>query len=189
MTPPEHRGIKLLPPPPDPSIAPLHRSLGIPPDYAATRGLAFQPEAVATNLIKIANATDDNRTILLTLPAAEAWCRMRDAAAADGVTLLLLSGFRSIARQAEIIRAHLAAGRPIADILRSVAAPGYSEHHTGNAIDLGTPGEPPFEEGFAATAAFTWLIQRAAGFGFSLSYPRNNPHGITFEPWHWRFRR
>jgi len=99
--------------------------------------------------------------------------------------LLPLSGFRSVARQEEIIREKLSAGQPLADILRLVAAPGYSEHHTGRALDLGAPDEPPLEEGFAETAAFTWLVAHAGDYGFRLSYPRGNPHGIAYEPWHW----
>ena len=167
------------------ALASLHRSLGIPADYAAARGLAFHPEADESKLITVALAADDHREIRLTPGAADAWRRMRAAAAAEGITLLPLSGFRSIARQAEIVRAKLAEGRKIEDILRTVAAPGCSEHHTGRALDLGTPGEPPLEEGFAETPAFAWLARHAGEFGFALSYPRGNPHGIAFEPWHW----
>ncbi|HWA85443.1 MAG TPA: M15 family metallopeptidase [Opitutus sp.] len=162
----------------------LHRSLGIPADYA-TRGLAFHAEADPSDLVKVANAADDLREVLLAARAADAWQRMCAAAAADGIALLPLSGFRSIARQTEIIRTQLAAGRTIDDILRTVAAPGFSEHHTGRALDLGAPGEPRLEEGFADTAAFGWLSRRAGEFGFWLSYPRGNAHGIAFEPWHW----
>ncbi|HVU24599.1 MAG TPA: M15 family metallopeptidase [Opitutus sp.] len=170
------------------SIRALHHALGIPPDYLAARGLPLQPEAGAAELVLVACAADDHREIHLVTPAADAWRRMHDAAAADGITLLPLSGFRSVARQAEIVRAQLAAGRAIGEVLRLVAAPGCSEHHTGRALDLGTPGEPPLEEGFATTPAFAWLRRRAREFGFALSYPPGNPHGIAFEPWHWCWR-
>ena len=179
--------MKPLPRLPD-SLVALHRSLGIPPDYATMRGLPFHTEASSAELVTVAEAAADHREILLIALAAAAWCRLRDAAAADGITLLPLSGFRSIARQTEIIRAKLAAGRTIDDILRTIAAPGCSEHHTGRALDLGTPGEPSLEEGFAQTPAYAWLTRRAGEFGFMLSYPRDNPHGIGFEPWHWCWR-
>jgi len=52
------------------------------------------------------------------------------------------------------------------------AAPGYSEHHTGRAIDIGASGEPPLTETFEHTAAFRWLARRGGEFGFRLSYPR-----------------
>lgn len=156
--------------------------LGIPPDYASRRRLKLQVEA--TDLVRI-GTNADGREILLSRPAAAAWERMRSAASAAGVTLLALSGYRSIERQAEIIRAKLSAGESIDAILRVMAAPGYSEHHSGRAIDIGTPGDPPLDEGFAATPAFQWLGTHAGDHGFILSYPPGNPHGIAYEPWHW----
>jgi D-alanyl-D-alanine carboxypeptidase len=73
----------------------------------------------------------------------------------------------------------------LADILQVNAAPGFSEHHSGRAIDIGAPGEPAAEPSFERTPAFNWLMQFAPAHGFRLSYPRNNPHGIAYEPWHW----
>jgi D-alanyl-D-alanine carboxypeptidase len=71
------------------------------------------------------------------------------------------------------------------EILKVNAAPGFSEHHSGRAIDIGTPGQPPAEESFEHTAAYAWLDAHAEQFGFRLSYPRGNSHGISYEPWHW----
>ena len=75
----------------------------------------------------------------------------------------------------------------VEQILAVNAAPGYSEHHGGYALDIGTPGEPPAEESFEATDAFAWLARHAPAHGFAMSYPRDNLHGIVYEPWHWRF--
>ena len=91
---------------------------------------------------------------------------------------------RSHAYQLGIFRRKLARGQRLEDILAVNAAPGYSEHHGGRALDIGTPGEPPAEESFEATPEFDWLTAKAARFGFSMSYPRGNPHGIVYEPWH-----
>jgi D-alanyl-D-alanine carboxypeptidase len=159
--------------------------LGIPADYAARRGLL--PQAEATDLIRIGE-TADGRELLLTPAAATAWEQMQRAAATDGIALQVVSAFRSIARQAEIIRAKLARGKTIDAILAVNAAPGYSEHHTGRALDLTTPGCTPLTEEFAETDTFRWLTAQAARFGFRLSFPRGNPHGIAFEPWHWCYR-
>jgi len=63
--------------------------------------------------------------------------------------------------------------------------PGYSEHHTGRAVDLATPGCPPLTEEFETTAAFAWLVRHAHRFGFTMRYPRGNRFGIAYEPWHW----
>ena len=73
----------------------------------------------------------------------------------------------------------------VSDILSVNAAPGYSEHHTGRAIDIASPGSRPLTEEFEDSAAFRWLERNAAGYGFSMSYPRDNPGGFIYEPWHW----
>lgn len=73
-------------------------------------------------------------------------------------------------------------------ILEVSAAPGFSEHHTGRALDLTTPGGPVLEEPFEHTDAFAWLSESAGSFGFHLSYPRGNSHGIAYEPWHWAWK-
>ncbi len=170
-----------------PSFAELHASLGLPADYAVRRGLALQPEADIGTLVMIAHTTD-NRPIQLTPAAAAAWADLHLTARSAGLTLIPVSGFRSVARQTEIMRSHLAAGRALDEILTLVAAPGFSEHHTGRAIDITAPDDPPLVEGFALTPAFAWLCEHAATFGFHLSFPRHNPHGIAYEPWHWCWR-
>lgn len=174
------------PPPLPPDLAALHRELGIPDDYAATRRLPLQPEVREADLLEIA-LNPEGRPVRVTPPTAAAWDRLRVAAARDGIELLPISGFRSVSRQAEIIRGKLASGQPILSVLRLVAAPGFSEHHTGRALDLGCAGHTDLEETFATTAAFRWLQTSAEPHGFTLSYPRQNPFGIGFEPWHWLF--
>lgn len=119
--------------------------------------------------------------------AAEAWNTMHAAAEADGAPLLLLSGFRSISRQEEIVRGKLAAGQTWDEILAVSAYPGFSEHHTGRAIDVGAAGCPPLTEAFEQTRQFEWLCTHGRPFGFALSYPRGNCYGIAYEPWHWYF--
>src|SRR5688500_17676686 len=112
---------------------------------------------------------------------------MRHAAHAQDIALDAISGYRSHDYQLGIFRRKQARGQTLEQILAVNAAPGFSEHHGGHALDIGTVGEPPAEESFEATPAFAWLIHHAAEFGFVLSYPRNNPHGIVYEPWHWRW--
>jgi len=65
--------------------------------------------------------------------------------------------------------------------------PGYSEHQTGCAVDLTTPGVPAADVGFAKSKAFTWLQQHGAEYGFHLSFPPGNQYGYEYEPWHWRY--
>lgn len=122
---------------------------------------------------------------LLAPDAAVAWEALRETAEKDGAPLLLLSGFRSFARQEEILRRKLAAGQPWGDILAVSAYPGFSEHHTGRAVDIGAPGYVHLTEDFERSPQFAWLIANARRFGFALSYPKGNRYGIAYEPWHW----
>ena len=119
--------------------------------------------------------------------AADAWHAMRRAAEGDGVELMLISAFRSLSRQRTILRRKVDSGVPWADILAVSAYPGFSEHHTGRAIDVGAPGCESLAESFERTRQFEWLVANAGRFGFALSYPRGNPSGIAYEPWHWLF--
>jgi len=164
----------------------LWQNLGIAPDIAARAATRLHPEA--KRLVFIGRAADDRRLLRLSPGAARAWRKMRAAAATDGAALVPLSAFRSIARQTLIVRRKLAAGQRIGDILRVSAVPGCSEHHTGRALDLGAPGHLKLETSFARTREFRWLTRYAAQYGFHLSYPRGNPQGIAFEPWHWCWR-
>jgi D-alanyl-D-alanine carboxypeptidase len=110
---------------------------------------------------------------------------MKMAAEKERHNFWLVSGFRSMARQTEIIEKKLIRGIPWEEILYRSAYPGFSEHHTGRAIDIVAPGCPELIEDFDQTPEFRWLSKNAGNFGFSLSYPRDNPHGIAYEPWHW----
>ena len=76
----------------------------------------------------------------------------------------------------------------IDEILTVNAAPGFSEHHTGNAVDIATPGSRPLTEEFEATPAFEWLSANAENYGFSMTYERDNPWGFIYEPWHWSLK-
>ena len=159
--------------------------LGVPQDLCAGRTLAVQEEAQELELVE---RGENGREYLLIPSAAAAWRAMSAAAAADGVALRIVSAFRSVDRQAEIVREKLARGLTLDAILSASAPPGYSEHHTGRAIDIGVPGAPPLEEDFEDTEAFRWLTENAGRFGFVLSYPRDNPQGYVYEPWHWCYR-
>jgi len=85
------------------------------------------------------------------------YLRMKRAAAADGLNLLVLSGWRSMQRQSQLYRSPHSA---------PVARPGFSRHQSGHALDLnaGTPGVHP------------WLVKNAWRWGF-----------LPFQPerWHW----
>lgn len=122
--------------------------------------------------------------------AAAEFLAMVDAARMDGVYLVPISGFRSIADQ-EYLFFQIKAQRGQVPTERAEvsAPPGYSEHHTGYAVDIGDGNVPAthLSPNFESTAAFKWLKANAAYFSFEMSFPRNNPQGVSYEPWHWRF--
>ncbi|MCC4596083.1 D-alanyl-D-alanine carboxypeptidase family protein [Xanthomonas campestris pv. phormiicola] len=153
-------------------------------DYARSTGLPLHAEPAT---LHAAGRDRYRRPLWLSVGAARAWPALQRAAARDGVVLEAISGYRSHAYQLGIFARKFARGQSLPQILQVNAAPGYSEHHSGDALDIGTPGEPPAEESFERTAAFAWLRAHAADFGYRMSYPRGNPHGIVYEPWHWRW--
>jgi D-alanyl-D-alanine carboxypeptidase len=163
-------------------IAAINESLGIPLDHAQRGGLPLQFEA--RRLVSIGQDIYE-REQRLWQPAAGSWRALVGAAREDGVELQLVSAYRSVDYQAGILRRKLERGQAIDEILAVSAAPGFSEHHSGRAVDLTTPGYPVLEEAFEDSEAFAWLNRHAGEFGFRLSYPRGNPYGVIYEPWHW----
>ncbi len=162
------------------------RRLGVPAAYGRLRKLRLVTEPRRLDCIGL---DVYGRPQWMTPPAAAALGRMRRAAAGEGLELQLVSAFRSAEYQLGILRRKLERGLSVAEILAVSAAPGYSEHHSGRAVDLACPGYAVLEEEFARSPAFTWLQANAGRFGFRISYPRGNPHGITWEPWHWCWSR
>ena len=115
--------------------------------------------------------------------------KMREEAKKDGIYLVFLSGFRSINLQNDIFYSLKSIrNQEAAERAKVSAPPGYSEHSTGFAIDIGdaTQRGADFETEFENTDAFRWLISNAAKFHFKLSFNKNNKY-IDYEPWHWRY--
>jgi D-alanyl-D-alanine carboxypeptidase len=170
----------------NPQTVLLCAELGISIELIEARGLRECEEA--SNL-EVAEVGDDGRSHLLIPAATEAWRNLKAAALRDGVSLFIVSAFRSVERQTEIVRRKLETGMPVEDIIAVCAPPGFSEHHTGRAVDLSTPGSRRvLEVEFDQTTAFTWLTEHATEYGYYLSYPVRNQWGYQYEPWHWCFK-
>ena len=166
-------------------IADLHQRLGIPTDYATRTGL-FQ-QRTPDDLVDIGVDVFD-RPQRLRMEAANAWTGLVEAASLDGVTVQLVSAYRSLEYQVNLIQRKVEAGESIGQILTRVAAPGYSEHQGGCAVDVTSPGIESLTEFFEETQTFRWLVASAVDHQFVLSYPRSNPYGVIYEPWHWCYR-
>lgn len=162
------------------------REMGASVDLLAQRRLSLFEDATE---LALAHTSQSGREHFLIPAAAAEWGQMRALAADEDVALVMISGFRSFARQVELINDKLSAGHRIEDILEFLAPPGCSEHHTGRAVDIGTPGCEPLSERFEDTGAFDWLGKNAKDFGFRMSYPRGNSSGYRYEPWHWCYVR
>ena len=176
----------ITPPVVDPAAWRKHvatsRDLGVPRDYARTRRLRAVREPAALQFI---GYDTQQRPQWLHPHAARAWLSLRHAAALSQIEVQVVSAFRSVEYQVGIIRRKIERGLSMDEILRVSAAPGYSEHHSGRALDVTTPGFAALEEEFENSPAFAWMQRHAGDFGFVLSYPRDNPHRIAYEPWHW----
>jgi D-alanyl-D-alanine carboxypeptidase len=147
--------------------------------------LPWQPEA--KDLVS-AGLDIFDREQYMTPQTLSHWQAMAAAAKQDRIELQLISAFRSVDYQCQLVRRKALAGQTLDDIFRVSAIPGFSEHHTGCALDISCPDSEPLEESFESTHAFAWLRANASKFNFFMSYPRNNAAGIIYEPWHWACR-
>lgn len=167
----------------EPSVAPTVAAISIPEENV----LGHLPyEEAPANELKTLEGSD----VQLRYSAAEKFEEMAKAAAMDGITLVPLSGHRTIEDQ-EYLFFDVKEERVQVTTKRAEvsAPPGYSEHHTGYAIDIGDANAPHtnLDVSFEDTAAFAWLQANAPRFSFELSFTKDNLQGISYEPWHWRF--
>jgi D-alanyl-D-alanine carboxypeptidase len=165
-------------PTPIPTTSPNHSDVVL--------GHLAYPEAPASELMPI---SADGR-IRLRKTAAARYQAMAQAARSAGVILVPISGFRSVKEQEQLFFT-IGAQRNQTPAQRAAlsAPPGHSEHHTGYAVDIGDGAAPAtnLQVIFENTRAFQWLQANAARFGFEMSFPKDNPQGVGYEPWHWRF--
>lgn len=167
----------------EPSVAPTVAAISIPEENV----LGHLPyEEAPANELKTLVGSD----VQLRYGAAEKFEEMAKAASMDGITLMPLSGHRTIGEQ-EYLFFDVKEERVQVTTKRAEvsAPPGYSEHHTGYAIDIGDANAPHtnLDVSFEDTAAFAWLQANAPRFSFELSFTKDNLQGISYEPWHWRF--
>lgn len=140
---------------------------------------------------------DTNTGKELQTEAADAYMTMRDAAAKEGIDLMLCSGYRSVEYQTNLFNQEqqkwLDKGETEEEAYNQaktvVQVPGYSEHNLGLAADIVTPKHQTLDSAFADTDAGKWLAQHAPEYGFILRYPENKQAitGIIYEPWHFRY--
>lgn len=107
----------------------------------------------------------------MTMATARAFSRMAKAAARDGITLRINSGYRSDAEQRVLFNAALKKYGSYAEASKWVAPPGTSTHRSGRSLDI---------ENLAFAGAYNWLVKNGRKFGFVQT--------MSWEPWHWEFK-
>lgn len=143
-------------------------------------------EAPAEELVKL----NPNSLLKLQPAAQQAVEAMLAKARAEGVQLGVISAFRTIEDQNHLYFQIKAERGQSAETRAKVSAPpGYSEHHTGYAVDFIDEGRPDTQlsQSFETTPAYQWLAKNAAFFNFEMSFPKDESSGVSYEPWHWRY--
>lgn len=137
----------------------------------------------------VAVRASGSNEMLLRDEAATATEQLVAAAKAEGVNLMVVSGYRSYGLQQSVYAGNVAReGQAEAD--KTSARPGHSEHQTGLAVDLGgTNGICQLQTCFSQTPEGKWLAANAYKYGFVIRYPEGQEGivGYTFEPWHLRY--
>tara|TARA_Y100001960_G_C14645661_1_gene813221 strand:+ start:14 stop:598 length:585 start_codon:yes stop_codon:yes gene_type:complete len=151
-------------------------------DYNVNDEIYFE----SCNLVSI-NKNKSSKNIKLDSIAAAALLKMQYDARKKSIEFEIISGFRSFEYQKKIIIRKLNSGKRINDILKENTLPGYSEHHTGCAVDFTSKGSFSLSVDFDKTKEFKWLLNNASKYGFYLSYPKDNKRGVMYEPWHWMY--
>ncbi|MFM7602957.1 MAG: D-alanyl-D-alanine carboxypeptidase family protein [Pseudanabaena sp.] len=164
----------------------IAKDAGSPPDLFGHHAFSEAP----ANKLRTIGRAEDGYEIRLHEAAAKSYLKMEADAKADGIDFVVISGFRTIAEQQELFfEISKQRNQTPAERAKVSAPPGHSEHHTGYALDIGDGAVPSanLSTNFEKTAAFQWLKSNAARYGFEMSFPPNNPQGVMYEPWHWRF--
>ena len=180
----------------------IDRVFAIDPAIYGFKGPKLKLEPVPDDLVRIAPQPymyrGKNRlTNVQFIPrnTFKAFSAMAEAMKVEtGRKLLIESSYRSNSFQAitflSILKLY---DFDVAKTAKRAAIPGYSEHGTPSqlAFDVqNIEGFPSNEtpQDFESTEEYNWLVANAGKFNFYMSYPKDNPYGLMFEPWHWRFK-
>lgn len=146
------------------------------------------PQWAPTDLTGLSVSTTKSG-LQLRQPAAEAASALFAAAEADGISLSVVSAYRSYDYQVGTYQ-HWVNQQGAAAADRISARPGYSEHQTGLAMDVvGSDGACTLQTCFESTPAGRWVAEHAAEHGWVVRYPAGAESitGYSYEPWHLRF--
>ncbi|MBE7031285.1 MAG: hypothetical protein E7409_07705 [Ruminococcaceae bacterium] len=137
------------------------------------------------NLVNMSReyTVNDGKQYLLAGVAYESYVQMADAAKQDGLSMRVISAYRTEAYQTNLYNNKLrTTGKVNAE--RYSARPGHSEHQTGLAVDICSTNRA-----FEYTPEFQWLQEHAHEYGYILRYQKGKEWitGYAYEPWHYRY--
>ncbi len=143
-------------------------------------------EASQSELVTVSVSEDGNEQ-KLHQEAAAAFQQLREAAARDGVNVLVWSGHRTEDQQRRLFQVLARREGGVNEALQLLAPHGKSEHHSGFAADL-LDGDRPSDTNyrFADTEAYQWLQQNGAEYGWERSY-QGTGNSPREDSWHWRY--
>ncbi|MBU0730096.1 MAG: M15 family metallopeptidase [Proteobacteria bacterium] len=145
-------------------------------------GIKDNPKSMDLVKVPIDFSFEESK-IYVTRKTRDAFVRMANAAALEGIELKVDSGYRSMYYQRQVFMRLIAKGKTFEEIAgRGTAPPGYSEHMLGIAFDM-----VPSNSSFVKTESRKWLEGNAHKFCFEESYPEDLRDGFLWEPWHWRY--
>lgn len=143
-------------------------------------------------LVEVKNAYDED--IKVEKKAYEKYLELKEDLAKDGITIELDSCYRSVQRQQDLWDEWSNDPEKGPEYVQKyVAVPGYSEHHTGLAIDicLKINGKLVYEneDMIKETEIFAKIHAKLAKYGFILRYldGKDAITGYSYEPWHLRY--
>lgn len=189
------------PPSPSPTLQPEVAAAPAPPEmrqdrppddllrYVSKSSEPLPAEYVPPDLVPLPPGLSAPAGIGVRAAVFKAFADMATAARAEGIQLVVVSGYRSYATQAAVYQEEIAAyGKVQAD--RQVALPGRSEHQLGTAVDISLPRLGfSLDDYLDTTPEGQWLERHAWEYGFFISYPKGKEEitGYRFEPWHYRY--
>ena len=113
---------------------------------------------------------------------------MAEAARAEGLSVVLSSGYRSYATQVYLFNRKVSEyGEAVAQTI--VARPGTSEHQTGLCCDITDRYYEMKDASLENTQMYKWMSEHCHEFGFIVRFPKGKEDvtGIIYEPWHFRY--
>ena len=137
------------------------------------------------NLVSMSReyTVNDGKQYLLAGAAYEKFVQMADAAKKEGLSLKVISAYRTEEYQRGLYNNSVRRnGKAYAE--KYSARPGFSEHETGLAVDINS-----VRGAFENTPEFTWMQKHAHEYGYILRYQKGREWitGYAYEPWHYRY--